>query len=299
MNDVVRKPLPPWLKVSVPSGGHVAGIRKACAGRGLNTVCASARCPNLGECWGAGTAAFLILGGHCTRGCRFCSVPSAARPHAPQATEPVLLAQTVAELGLRYAVLTTVCRDDLPDQGAGHIAACIKAVKILDPDIRVEMLLQDFAAEEAALRTVIAAEPDVLGHNLETVERLTPSVRDARCGYRLSLQTLSTLRKLAPRTPLKSSLMLGLGETDGEVLAALRELRGAGVDLVTIGQYLRPTGAGRHLPVERYVTPQEFEAWSERAKELGFKHAACGPFVRSSYHAAEAFTAGLLNGRIG
>jgi len=289
MIDVARKSLPPWLKVSVASGETVSRIRKTCAERGLHTVCASARCPNLGECWSAGTATFLILGGHCTRGCRFCSVPSAARPPAPQPTEPEQLSKTVAELGLRYVVLTTVCRDDLPDQGAGHIAACIKAVKDLVPEIRVEILLQDFAAEAAALRTVLAAKPDVIGHNLETVERLTPAVRDARCSYRLSLQTLSALRQRSSETPLKSSLMLGLGETDTEVLAALRDLRSAGVDLVTIGQYLRPTSAGRHLPVARYVTPEEFAVWAARAKELGFKHVSCGPFVRSSYHAAEAF----------
>jgi lipoic acid synthetase len=299
MDEAARKPLPPWLKVSVPSGKQVTRIRKTCSERGLHTVCASARCPNLGECWGAGTATFMILGGHCTRGCRFCSVPSAARPAAPAAAEPELLSQTIAELGLRYVVLTTVCRDDLPDQGAGRIAACVKAVKDLVPKVRVEILLQDFAAEESALRTVIAAAPDVIGHNLETVERLSPSVRDRRCGYRLSLQTLSALRRLAPHTPLKSSLMLGLGETDAEILAALRELRGVGVDLVTIGQYLRPTGTARHLPVVRYVTPEEFAAWAERARALGFQHASCGPFVRSSYHAAEAFTSKLLGGRTG
>ncbi len=298
MNDAARKPLPPWLKVSVPSGEKVSRIRRTCAERGLHTVCASARCPNLGECWGAGTATFMILGGQCTRGCRFCSVPSAARPPAPAPAEPGLLAQTVAELGLRYVVLTTVCRDDLPDQGAGHIAACIAAVKDLAPEIRVEILLQDFAAEPAPLRTVLAASPDVIGHNLETVERLTPAVRDGRCGYRLSLQALAALRALAPKTPLKSSLMLGLGETDDEVLAALRDLRSAGVELVTIGQYLRPTAASRHVPVVRYVTPEEFAAWAGRAKDMGFTHAACGPFVRSSYHAAEAFTAGLLGVRI-
>jgi lipoic acid synthetase len=289
MNDAARQPLPPWLKATVASGEAVSRIRKTCCERGLNTVCASARCPNLGECWGAGTATFMILGSLCTRGCRFCSVPSAARPPAPAPAEPALLSKTVAELGLRHVVLTTVCRDDLPDQGAGHIAACIKAVKDLVPSTRVEILLQDFAAEQAALRTVLAADPDVTGHNLETVERLTPKVRDGRAGYRLSLQALAALRRLAPKTPLKSSLMLGFGETEDEVLGALRDLRGAGVDLVTIGQYLRPTNAVRHLPVVRYATPEEFAAWAARAKALGFKHASCGPFVRSSYHAAEAF----------
>lgn len=298
MNDAARRPLPPWLKASVPSGEKVARIRRLCAERGLHTVCASARCPNLGECWGAGTATFMILGGECTRGCRFCSVPSSARPAAPDAREPELLALTAAELGLRYAVLTTVCRDDLPDQGAAHVAACIRSLKRDLPGARVEVLIQDFAGREACLRAVAAAAPDVIGHNLETVERLSPAVRDGRCSYRLSLRTLSALRSLAPQTPLKSSLMLGLGETDEEVITTLRDLRGAGAELVTIGQYLRPARAGRNLPVRRYVTPEEFSAWSVRARELGFKHASCGPFVRSSYHAAEAFAAGRLRGRI-
>ena len=169
----------------------------------------------------------------------------------------------------------------------------------MNSSIIIEILTPDFNGKEASLKTVVDAAPHIFNHNLETVERLTPSVRDPRCSYRLSLQTLSAVHGLAPGTPLKSSLMLGLGEADDEVLAALRDLRGSGVDLVTIGQYLRPTGTDRNLPVERYVTPEEFKGWSARALELGFKHASCGPFVRSSYHAAEAFTAGLLSGRIG
>ena len=284
---------PTWLRATLPSGESVSRIRRSCASRGLHTVCVSARCPNLGECWNAGTATFLILGSTCTRGCRFCAVNSAPRPTAPASTEPGLLAETVAELGLRYVVLTTVCRDDLPDQGAAHVAACISAVKNRVPGIRVEMLLQDFCGEEPPLRTVLTAAPDVIGHNLETVERLTPLTRDRRCGYRLSLTVLAALRRLAPRTPLKSSLMLGLGETDAEVMAALRDLRSAGVELVTLGQYLRPAGTGRHLPVARYVTPAAFARWAARARRLGFRHAASGPFVRSSYRAAEAWTAGL------
>lgn len=281
--------MPPWLKASLPSGENAARLRRSCRDGGLHTVCASARCPNLGECWSAGTATFMVLGAACTRGCRFCSVPSEAAPRPPAAQEPRRLAEAVAEMGLRYVVLTTVCRDDLPDQGAGHIAACIAAVKQTDPARRVEILMQDFRGETGALRTVLAAGPDVAGHNLETVERLTPRARDRRCSYRLSLATLAGLRGLAPDKPIKSSLMLGLGETDAEITAALRDLRAAGVDLLTLGQYLRPTAAGRHLEVARYVTPDEFKAWGERARGLGFRHVAAGPFVRSSFRAAAAF----------
>ncbi len=190
---------------------------------------------------------------------------------------------------LGYAVLTTVCRDDLPDQGAAHLAACITTVKARCPGIRIEILLQDFHADIKPLRMVLSAKPDALGHNLETVERLTPRVRDPRASYRLSLKTLSTLRSLAQDKPLKSSLMLGLGETRAEVETALSDLRRAGVDCLTLGQYLRPST--RHLPVKRFVLPQEFVLWSERAKQLGFRNAACGPLVRSSYHALEAYTA--------
>lgn len=291
MDNRSRRPLPPWLRAPLPSGEGVARIRRTCAARGLHTVCASARCPNLGECWGAGTATFMVLGPCCTRSCRFCSVPSRPLPAraALAAEEPELLAETVAELGLRYAVLTTVCRDDLPDQGAAHVAACIRAVKRRLPGIRVEMLLPDFRGDEKPLRTVLAAGPDVAGHNLETVARLTPFVRDPRCGYRLSLGTLAAMRRLAPGTPLKSSLMLGLGETAAEIASALRDLRDSGVELIALGQYLRPTGTSRHLPVARFVPPKEFARWAGQARSMGFRHVSSGPFVRSSYKAAEAF----------
>ncbi len=278
-----RSPLPSWLKVGLPSGP----ISAVCAERGLSTVCSEAHCPNRGECWGAGTATFILLGSSCTRGCRFCAVATKAHPPLPDPEEPARLAQTIAEMKLSYAVLTTVCRDDLPDQGASHVAACIAAVKSRCPAIRVEILLQDFRGESEPLREILAAEPDALGHNLETVERLTPLVRDPRASYHLSLKTLALLRSLAPDKPLKSSLMLGLGETTDEVETALNDLRRSGVDLLTLGQYLRPSK--RHLPVERFVPPAEFDRWAERAKQLGFRHAVCGPLVRSSYHAAQAF----------
>ncbi|MFA6003970.1 MAG: lipoyl synthase, partial [Elusimicrobiota bacterium] len=236
MNSPRTTPLPPWLKAALPRGENAARLRRCCREGGLHTVCTSARCPNLGECWSAGTATFMVLGDACTRGCRFCSVRSEAQPAPPDAQEPQRLAETVVKMGLRYVVLTTVCRDDLPDQGAGHIAACISAIKNAGPGTRVEILMQDFRGETGPLRTVLAAGPDAAGHNLETVERLTPAARDRRCSYRLSLATLSALRGWAPDLPIKSSLMLGLGETDAEVRAALLDLRAAGADLLTLGQ---------------------------------------------------------------
>jgi len=296
MTRPARTPLPPWLKVPLPSGPAVARIRAVCQDRGLHTVCASAKCPNLGECWGAGTATFMILGGLCTRTCRFCAVASMARPPAPSPQEPDNLARTVTEMNLRYAVLTTVCRDDLPDQGSGHIAACVAAVKRKTPKTLLEILLQDFRGEGTPLKTILASGPDVIGHNLETVERISSRARDPRSGYRLSLSVLAALRRLAPKKPLKSSLMLGLGETDEEITAALRDLRDCGVDLLTLGQYLRPTGTHRHLAVARFVTPGEFDHYAQTARGMGFAHVSSGPFVRSSYKAAEAFAQSILNG---
>ena len=282
---------PRWLTATLPAGESWSRLRRTCAERGLSTVCASARCPNLGECWGAGTATFMLLGGSCTRACRFCAVPSAARPAPPPAEEPARLARTVGEMNLRHAVLTTVCRDDLADQGAAHVAACVAALKALRPSPRVELLMQDFRGDASLLRVILDSRPDVVGHNIETVERLTPLARDPRASYRLSLAVLALLRGLAPELPIKSSLMLGLGETDEEIRAALDDLRASGVSLLTLGQYLRPSGAARHLDVARYVPPEEFRAWETRARALGFRHVSAGPFVRSSYRAAEAFAA--------
>ncbi len=284
--------LPSWLKVRLPTGENFLRVRGLAAKNGLSTVCTEARCPNIGECWDGGTATFMVMGELCTRGCRFCSVGTAARPPAPDPAEPRKLAESVAALGLRYAVLTTVCRDDLADQGAGHIAACIRSVKALSPKTLVEFLIQDFRGREEPLKTVLDAGPDVLSHNLETVERLTPRVRDAKAGYGQSLGVLRAALRLRPGVPTKSSLMLGLGETPEELLAALRDLRGAGVRILTLGQYLRPTRSARHLPVVDYVEPSRFEEYGRLAKGLGFEFVASGPFVRSSYRAAELFLEG-------
>jgi lipoic acid synthetase len=287
--------LVPWLKVRLPGGESYGRIKAVSRERGLHTVCEEARCPNIAECWGGGTATFMILGDECTRGCRFCAVASAARPGLPDEAEPENLGRTLAGMGLDYAVITTVCRDDLPDQGAGHIARCLDAARRLSPATKIELLVQDFRGEREPLETVLAASPDVLSHNIETVERLSPRVRDARAGYGQSLALLRRAKDLSSKTPTKSSLMLGLGETEEEVVDALRDLREAGVSIVTLGQYLRPTRSPRHLPVERYVEPAVFRRHESTARKMGFLFVASGPFVRSSYRAGELFIKGLLS----
>ena len=252
----------------------------------LCTVCEGARCPNLPTCWGKGTATFMILGEICTRACRFCAVKH-GKPSPPDPEEPERLASAAKALGLRYVVLTSVDRDDLPDGGASHFASCIRALKKAAPNLRVEALIPDFSGQREALEKVVEAGPDVVGHNLETVRRLTSWVRDRRAGYELSLFVLRTLKELSPKIFTKSSLLLGLGETEEEVEEALRDLREAGVDIVVLGQYLRPTS--RELPVARYVPPEEFEAWRKRALSLGFRAVLSGPLVRTSFRASEVY----------
>lgn len=289
-----KKGLPPWLKVKLPSGPVVARLKEASRSRGLTTVCEEARCPNLGECWGGGTATFMVMGDTCTRGCRFCSVGTSVKPPAPDGDEPVKLSLTLKEMAVEYAVLTTVCRDDLPDQGAAHLAACIREIKKTCPGMKLEMLLQDFRADKGLLETVLDAGPDVVAHNVECVERLTATVRDAKAGYRQSLDVLAHAKEYRPKTPTKTSLMLGLGETEGELIQAFKDIRQSGVEILTLGQYLRPSGSRHHLMVERFVHPDEFKKYGEIAKEHGFRYVASGPFVRSSYRAAELFMKGYL-----
>ncbi len=291
--------LPPWLKVKLPGGESFERIKAASSGRGLSTVCEEARCPNIAECWGGGTATFMVMGDSCTRGCRFCSVATAARAPLPDAEEPEKLAQTLSEMGLDYAVLTTVCRDDLPDQGARHLAACVRAVKARCPGLKLELLAQDFRGDETLLLRVLESGPDVMAHNVETVRRLTPAVRDAKAGYDQSLAVLRASKRLRPSVPTKSSLMLGLGETETEVLETLGDLRAAGVDIITLGQYLRPTGRPLHLPAVEFLSPERFDALGRAARRLGFAYVASGPFVRSSYRAGELFLKGLLEARHG
>lgn len=296
-NLAEKRRLPPWLKVKLPAGESYEKIKTASRARGLSTVCEEARCPNIAECWGGGTATFMVMGELCTRGCRFCSVASAAKPPLPDPMEPAKLADTLAEMKLDYVVLTTVCRDDLPDQGAGHLAECLRTVKARLPEMKLEMLLQDFRGDRRLLETVLDSGPDVVAHNVECVERLTETVRDAKAGYRQSLDVLARAKAYRPQAPTKSSIMVGLGETEPELVEAMKDLRAVGCDILTLGQYLRPAGVGRNLPVVEFIAPETFKRYETLARELGFLYVASGPFVRSSYRAGELFMKGLLERR--
>ncbi len=280
---------PAWLRVRAPSPHEaegIAAVRATLRAHGLSTICQGAKCPNQVECWGARAATFLLLGDVCTRACRFCGVAHAATGEPLDPLAPQRVARAAAALGLRYVVLTSVDRDDLADGGAGSLAATVRAVRDELPAARVEVLLPDFGGDGAALATVVAAGPDVLGHNLETVRRITPHVRDRRASYDRSLRVLAQLAATGGGRPAKSGLMLGLGETLDEVREALRDLRAAGVVALTLGQYLPPSA--RAVPVARYVPPETFDALGREARELGFSYVASGPLVRSSYHAEEA-----------
>ena len=279
---------PAWLRVRLRVTPEFEAVQRIVEEERLHTVCASAACPNLGECWARGTATFMIGGNRCTRACGFCDVAT-GRPAPLDPGEPARVAEAVARLGLRFAVVTAVARDDLPDGGAGQMAATVRAIRARCPGSGVEVLIPDYKGREEDLRAVLAARPDVLNHNLETVERLQRPVRKAG-RYERSLGLLRRAAELAPEIPTKSGIMLGLGESDAEVERALRDLRSAGVRLLTVGQYLRPSPA--HLPVARWVPPAEFDAWAARARALGFADVASGPLVRSSYHADRLARAG-------
>lgn len=282
----LRERKPDWLKVPIPSGEDWRRMSRLLDARGLHTVCDSARCPNKAECWGCGTATFLILGNTCTRNCRFCAVPTGRAGDAVNPGEPRQLAQAMAELRLSYAVLTSVDRDDLADRGAAHFAACVRAIKEGNPGIRVEVLIPDY--QEREMELVMDAGPDAVAHNIETVERLQ-GVRDSRASYGASLRTLE-LAALAHAPVVKSSLLLGLGETRDEVLEAMGDLRKSGCDSLVLGQYLRPTSA--QVPVVEYVRPEVFASYAEEARARGFSSVVSGPLARTSYHARQAFEAG-------
>ncbi len=274
-------PRPPWIRARLRITPAFEAVHRTVREQGLNTVCFSAACPNLGECWARGTATFMIGGRLCTRRCGFCDVAT-GRPKALDPREPERVARAVEALGLTFAVVTCVARDDLPDGGAGQMAATVRAIRERCPDAGVEVLIADYKGDERALATVLDAGPDVLNHNTETVKRLQRRVRGA-ASYERSLFVLRRASELRPDIPTKSGLMLGVGETARAVERALGDLRGAGVTLLTLGQYLRPSP--QHLPVARYAPPEEFDAWAERARALGFRDVAAGPLVRSSYHA--------------
>jgi len=282
---------PEWIRVRLGNGERFHEIKRILREHRLHTVCEEATCPNIGECFGKGTATFMILGDLCTRRCPFCDVAH-GRPLPPDGEEPVNLAHTIAALKLRYVVITSVDRDDLRDGGATHFAECIRAVRALSPQTRIEVLVPDFRGRLAvALDALAESPPDVMNHNLETVPRL---YRQARPGadYRNSLQLLKDFKLRFPHLPTKSGLMVGLGETDDEMLEVMRDLRAHEVDMLTIGQYLQPSA--HHLPVARYVEPAMFDEFARQAQAMGFMHAACGPLVRSSYHAdRQAHEAGV------
>ncbi len=293
--DVPSGRKPAWLRVRAPGGESYLRIKEELRARNLHTVCEEARCPNIGECWAGGTATFMLLGDTCTRACAFCAVKTGNPKGRVDADEPRKLADAVVGLGLQYVVLTTVDRDDLPDGGAAHYAATVRAIKERDRDILVEVLTGDFQGNRDALAIVLDAAPDVFAHNVEAVERLTPAVRDRRASYRQSLEVLRAAKELAPERHTKSSLMLGVGETDDEIVDAMSDLRDVRVDLLTLGQYLRPTP--RHLPVERYVEPASFDRLREEGLQMGFLYVAAGPLVRSSYRAGEHFLREVLGRR--
>ncbi|AEO54648.1 hypothetical protein MYCTH_2297436 [Thermothelomyces thermophilus ATCC 42464] len=299
--------LPDWLKTPIPSAGanpNFAKIKADLRGLGLHTVCEEARCPNIGECWGgsskaAATATIMLMGDTCTRGCRFCSVKTSRTPPPLDPHEPENTAEALARWGLGYVVLTSVDRDDLPDGGARHFAETIRKIKAKKPTMLVEALTGDFAGDLDMVRIVAESGLDVYAHNVETVEALTPYVRDRRATFRQSLKVLEHVKEVRGKEGIitKTSIMLGLGETEEEIWETLRELRKVDVDVVTFGQYMRPTK--RHLKVERYVTPEEFEIWRQRALDMGFLYCASGPLVRSSYKAGEAFIENVLRKRAG
>ena len=286
LNDKVKRQIKPeWLKIKLHDGEGFAEVAHIVEAHGLHTICSSGKCPNKAECWSRRTATFMILGNICTRGCKFCATQT-GRPLPIEPNEPERVAESIRLMGLRHAVITSVDRDDLPDGGAEHWRRVIEAVKTINPTTTVEVLLPDFDGREELVDLVMSARPHIAGHNLETIRRITPLVR-SKAQYDTSLRTLRCIAESG--VPAKSGLMVGLGESHEEVLEALGDLREAGVEIVTLGQYLRPTA--KHLAVEKYVTPEEFEQWKMEALAMGFKYVASAPLVRSSYLADQAVEA--------
>jgi lipoyl synthase len=288
--------LPEWIRVRPPRGPVYPEVKGMLDELRLGTVCREAHCPNLPECWSDGAATLMLLGTECTRRCGFCAVTTHWPRGAVDRSEPARVAEAVHRWGLRYVVLTQVCRDDLEDGGAGILAETVRQIRAACPSTLVELLIGDLAGDEAALREVLSARPDVLAHNLETVRRLSPTARDPRAGYDRSLAVLAAAKRLGTGSLVtKSSVMLGLGEAEDELRAAFADLRAAGVDLLTLGQYLRPSP--EHLPVARYIPPAEFDQWRSVALDLGFAGAEAGPLVRSSYRAEALFRRAHPSGR--
>lgn len=281
-----RQPKPDWLRVKLPSGGRYGQVKENVRRHGLSTVCEEAMCPNIAECWNAGTATIMLMGSVCTRACRFCAVDTGNPRGRLDPDEPRLAAESVRLMGLEYIVLTSVDRDDLPDGGAAHYAACTRQIRAMNPGTAVEALTPDFGGSTEAVQTVLDSGIAVYAQNIETVRRLTHPVRDPRASYEQTLAVLAYAKRSRPDILTKTSLMLGLGETEEEILETMDDLRAIGVDIVTFGQYLRPTAS--HLPIERYVTPEEFGHYREVGLEKGFLEVVSGPLVRSSYRAERA-----------
>jgi len=283
--ELTRKPI--WLRIALPGGEIYTKVKASLRSRELHTVCEEARCPNLSECWGSGTATIMIMGDICTRRCRFCAV-NGGKPVSLDGNEPVRVAEAIREWGLNYVVITSVCRDDLKDGGASHMANTIRAIKSRCPMTTVEVLIPDFKGDIDSLRMIIESGPKVLSHNIETIRRLTARVRDPRASYEQSLSLLKKCKQINHKEIYtKSSIMLGLGESEDETIEAMRDLRSVGVDIMTMGQYLQPTA--RHFPVYKYIQPEEFEKLRHTAKTMGFIYVASGPLVRSSYRAGDFF----------
>ena len=290
-----RAPLPPWFRVTLPAGERLTvyqGTYAAVHANQLHTVCEEAHCPNIHDCWARGTATFMIAGQTCTRSCHFCTVEHRRAPPPLDADEPRNLAEAIAGMGLTYAVITVVNRDDLPDGGAAHYRACLEAAHARLPDLGLELLCSDLDGNEKALAGLLDGAPlCVFAHNVETVERLTPNVRDRKASFRKSLRILAAAKELRPELMTKSSLMVGLGETDADVTGAMKALRSAKVDLLTLGQYLAPSAS--HFPVMSYPTPEQFAGWKQEALALGFLAVASGPLVRSSFRAGQLYREAL------
>ena len=286
---------PPWLKVRMPGSPRFHEIKQRARALKLSTVCEEARCPNIGECWGGGTATFMVMGDTCTRGCRFCSVNTAKNPEALDPFEPMNLGMAIAEMDLDYVVITSVDRDDVADFGASHFANCIQQSRMRSPKTKVEVLIPDFAGDIELLRMVVDAGPEVVAHNIETVERLTWPTRDRKASYGTSMKVLADIKRIDPNKLSKSSIMVGLGETVAEVRQCMKDLRSQGCDFLTVGQYLQPTK--KHLLVDEFIHPDQFKAYEEMGKDLGFEYVASGPLVRSSYKAGEYYISNFINQR--
>ena len=285
-------PKPPWLKVRAPGGETYVHLKETFRELDLHTVCEEARCPNVGECWTEGTATVMLLGDVCTRGCRFCAVTTGNPRGAVDGREPEHVARAIARLGLQYVVMTMVDRDDLLDGGASHVARTVTRLRELRPDILIETLLGDFGGHLDYVDVTVDAAPHVWAHNIEVVKRLQRTIRDVRCSYETSLAVLARVKERDPARVTKSSIMVGIGEQDEEVLETMADLRKVGVDLVTLGQYLRPSQ--KHAAVDRFVTPETFDMYAAEARKMGFAYVASGPLVRSSYKAAEVFVRSIL-----